>query len=149
ADEAHMLAHVPFPLILHTNGNVIYANPAFLALTGYNNFDEINQSGGIDALFNTEHDDGNHDDSMVLRHQDGSEHPVDVQLQSVPWHGQKALMLSIMPKQLAVAASLAETTQPAAEPENQTIAESTHLKDSEASRRRLQTQVEELTSILD
>ncbi|MBB6260483.1 PAS domain S-box-containing protein [Paenochrobactrum gallinarii] len=148
-DESHMLAHVPFPLILHTNGNVIYANPAFLTLTGYNDFDEINQSGGIDALFNTEHDDGNHDDSMVLRHQDGSEHPVDVQLQSVPWHGQKALMLSIMPKQLAVASAVAETTQPAAEHENQTIAESTQFKDSEASRRRLQTQVEELTSILD
>lgn len=167
-DEAHMLAHVPFPLILHTNGNVIYANPAFLTLTGYHNSDEINQSGGIDALFNTERDDDSHDDSMVLRHQDGSEHPVDVQLQSVPWHGQKALMLSIMPKQVTVAAApvteapaptLAQAAipdqapvlepQPEAETKSEAAADNTQLKDSEASRRRLQTQVEELTSILD
>ncbi|WP_445482839.1 PAS domain S-box protein [Paenochrobactrum pullorum] len=142
ADEANLLAHVPFPLILHTHGNVVYANPAFLELTDYPSMDAINSIGGIDALFNTERDDDSQDASMVLRHQDGSEHPVDVHLQSVPWNGQKALMLSIMPKPVMV-------TTVQAEEKTDEAGNDAERKDGENARRQLQTQVEELTSILD
>lgn len=140
--QMDLLAHVPFPLILHIGGNVVYANPAFLDMTGYHDSDKINQIGGIDALFNTERDDESHDNSMVLRHQDGHEQAVNAHLQSVAWNGQKALMLGIMPKSSATAP--AEQKDDTDEAENDV-----QLKDSEAVRRRLQTQVEELTSILD
>src|SRR5690606_38038641 len=97
ADETALLANLPVPVIIHSGDHIHYVNQALLDLTGYESLDDIRDAGGVDVLFNSESDDGETRQGMVLRRADGSEGPVDAHLNAIAWRDGRALMLSLMP----------------------------------------------------
>lgn len=135
ADETALLANLPVPVIIHSGDDIHYVNQALLDLTGYESLDDIRGAGGVDVLFNSESDDGETRQGMVLRHANGSEEPVDAHLNAIAWRDGRALMLSLMP----VAAAPAPAETPAAP--------TAIARDDE--KQALADHVEELKTILD
>src|SRR5690606_20003934 len=98
-------------------------------------------AGGVDVLFNSESDDGETRQGMVLRRADGSEEPVDAHLNAIAWRDGRALMLSLMPVAAPAAPAPVET---AAAPVETPVA-----MDKDDEKQALADHVEELKTILD
>ncbi|KAB2730430.1 cell-division control histidine kinase PdhS [Brucella intermedia] len=140
-DETALLANLPVPVIIHSGDTIHYVNQALLDLTGYESLDDIRGAGGVDVLFNSESDDGETRQGMVLRRADGSEEPVDAHLNAIAWRDGRALMLSLMPVAAPAASAPVET---AAAPVETPVA-----MDKDDEKQALADHVEELKTILD
>lgn len=135
ADETALLANLPVPVIIQSGGDIHYVNQALLDLTGYDAIEDIRKAGGVDALFNSEADDSEKRQGMVLRHADGHEEPVDAHLNAINWRSGRALMLSLMPVVIEATAPVQSTPEPAPEDRSE--------------KQELQAHIEELKTILD
>jgi PAS domain S-box-containing protein len=97
--DVSILAKLPVPVLIHSGDVLHYANDEFLDLAGYETLDELDDAGGLDALFAEPYggdaaaDDS--DRSLRLKSRDGSEFPVEAILRSVPWQERKALLLVV------------------------------------------------------
>jgi PAS domain S-box len=97
-DVRNLLAHLPAPVLIHSGDVLHYANREFFHLTGYADLQQLEAAGGIGALFDAGTDlKGQHDSTLSLRTATGRMVPVQTRLQSIPWNGGKALMLSLRP----------------------------------------------------
>ncbi len=139
ADETALLANLPVPVIIHSGDDIHYVNQALLDLTGYESLDDIRDAGGVDVLFNSESDDGETRQGMVLRRANGSEEPVDAHLNAIAWRDGRALMLSLMPV-TAAPAPIDTVAAPA---------ETSVAINTDDEKRALADHVEELKTILD
>ena len=142
-DETALLANLPVPVIIHSGDKIHYVNQALLDLTGYESLDDIRDAGGVDVLFNSESDDGETRQGMVLRRANGSEEPVDAHLNAISWRDGRALMLSLMP--VAAAPAPVETVAAPAE----TPVASNVAINTDDEKQALADHVEELKTILD
>lgn len=140
-DETALLANLPVPVIIHSGDTIHYVNQALLDLTGYESLDDIRGAGGVDVLFNSDSDDGETRQGMVLRRADGSEEPVDAHLNAIAWRDGRALMLSLMPVAAPATPAPVET---AAAPVETPVA-----MDKDEEKQALADHVEELRTILD
>ncbi|PLP59258.1 PAS domain-containing sensor histidine kinase [Mesorhizobium loti] len=95
--DTSLVARLPVPLLIHSGGELHYANAEFLTLTGYGDLAALETAGGLDTLFADAYasdDVPDHSDHKLrLRKADGEEVPVEAVLRSVPWGKGKALML--------------------------------------------------------
>lgn len=94
--EDRLIDHLPVATLIHSGEVLHLANHAFFDLTGFASLDAFAEAGGLDALFE-DCDDGE-DGILSLKRADGSELPVRAHLHSIPWHGAKALMLTLLPQ---------------------------------------------------
>ncbi|UVC17167.1 PAS domain S-box protein [Mesorhizobium onobrychidis] len=98
APDTSILGKLPVPLLIHSGDDLHYANEEFLSLTGYDTLDDLEDAGGLGALFADPYDgsasDGT-DHALRLKTHDGQEFPIEAILRSVPWRGGKALMLVV------------------------------------------------------
>lgn len=133
--DTSILAALPLPVLIHRQGDVLYANKAMLDATLYESAAAINTAGGLSTLF-ADGPDGEDDDAdgpesgMNLRRNDGSTLRVEAHLQAVRWNedgenGTRALLLALSPQNKSV----------------------NHFDESE--RLLLQTRIDELNAILD
>ncbi|HSO46826.1 MAG TPA: PAS domain-containing sensor histidine kinase, partial [Rhizobiaceae bacterium] len=101
AGNAAILKKLPVPVLVYRMGETLYANPELLATTGYSSLEELSAAGGVDALFSPADGDGTLSEgdngAVPLRRRDGSSVQVSPLLQSVPWLGGRALLLSFRP----------------------------------------------------
>ncbi|QKC85693.1 PAS domain S-box protein [Mesorhizobium sp. NZP2077] len=99
APDTSLLGKLPVPLLIHSGDQLHYANEEFLDLTGYDTLEDLEDSGGLGALFADPYaDEGTSDGSdraLRLKTRDGQEFPIDAILRSVPWRDGKALMLVV------------------------------------------------------
>jgi PAS domain S-box-containing protein len=97
--DTSILERLPVPVLIHSGDRLHYANEEFLELTGYVSVLELEQAGGLDALFidDDEAERETDDHRRRLRSRNGEEFRVDALLQSVPWNGGKALLLALKP----------------------------------------------------
>ncbi|MDR6633440.1 PAS domain S-box-containing protein [Phyllobacterium sp. 1468] len=130
--DTSILAALPLPVLIHRQGQILYANPALLESILYPSAEAINDAGGLSILFADETGESSDDDEagMNLRRSDGSVTRVQAHLQAVRWdeateNGERALLLALSPQ------------PPAAD----------HFEVSE--RQLLQTRIDELSAILD
>lgn len=97
--DTSLLGKLPVPLIIHSGDQLHYANEEFLDLTGYATLEDLEDAGGLGALFADPYaDDGASDGTdraLRLKTRDGQEFPIDAILRSVPWRDGKALMLVV------------------------------------------------------
>lgn len=148
ASSAHQagefLAQLPVPLIIYSSNHIHYANDAFLELTAYSSINEIEELGGVEALFNAETDISDNNNSMVLIKRNGEPLAVDAHLQSVPWDDGRALMISIMARR--------DETEEPQEPQHihyQEDAINDNMLVLSEAKLALQTEIAELKTILD
>ncbi|WP_024588380.1 ATP-binding protein [Aliihoeflea sp. 2WW] len=94
--EDRLIDHLPVATLIHSGEVLHLANHAFFDLTGFSSLDAFTRAGGLDALFE-DCDDGE-DGILSLKRADGAELPVRAHLHSIPWHGAKALMLTLLPQ---------------------------------------------------
>ena len=128
--DTGLLAALPLPVLIHRQGQILYANRALLDILGYDNPTTINGAGGLGALFADTPDGGDDGDetAMSLQRRDGSTLLVAAHLQAVRWEddGERALLLALSPK-VGPGPSLLEA----------------------GDRQELQTRIDELNAILD
>ncbi|WP_180900844.1 PAS domain-containing sensor histidine kinase [Martelella soudanensis] len=119
------------PIVIQAGERVLYANPAFLAISGYGSLDAVIAAGGTDAFVER-----GGDDRLFLRTADGDRLPVSFHMQAITWNNGRALALTLRPEH-ENAVSL-ETPVAGAAPKQGS--EAAPAKDAE---------VAELSSILD
>ncbi|TGS20939.1 hypothetical protein EN828_34050, partial [Mesorhizobium sp. M2D.F.Ca.ET.185.01.1.1] len=51
APDTSLLSKLPVPLIIHSGDQLHYANEEFLDLTGYETLEDLEDAGGLGALF--------------------------------------------------------------------------------------------------
>ncbi len=134
---------MPVALLVHVGDRLIHANPEFLNLTGYASLDELNATGGLDALIQRQdlEQAGDEAGQVVVVRADDRLVPVTARLQSVKFDDASALMLALVPS--AAESGGREPVEPMAaeQPQGQqAVAE--HLA-------HLQVEVDELRSILE
>ncbi|MGE3306493.1 MAG: ATP-binding protein [Rhizobiaceae bacterium] len=95
--DTSILDRLPIPVLIHSGDVLHYANDEFLEFTAYDSIEALAERGGLGELFAepypAEGEDG--DRKLRLRRGDDLEMPVEAFLQSVPWVGGKALLLSL------------------------------------------------------
>jgi PAS domain S-box-containing protein len=92
-----ILERVPVGILVYRLSNLLYANRAFLAWTGYPDLAALNDAGGLDSLF-IETADGATDNggkALTIATVNGSQKPVEGRLFSVSWNDENALVLMI------------------------------------------------------
>ncbi|WP_187972399.1 PAS domain S-box protein [Aquibium microcysteis] len=96
-----ILTRLPLPMLVHAGDVLHFANRSFLDFTGYAALADLEQAGGLGALFAERSDDAEPSDApahaTMLRRQDGSTLPVRAHLQSIAWERGKALLLALRP----------------------------------------------------
>jgi len=95
--DTSVLASLPVPVVVHGGDEIHYVNRAFLDLTGYESAGDLARAGGLDGLLTAEKDAGS-GGALTLWRRDGSKSRVRAHLQSVPWEGGRALMLTVLPQ---------------------------------------------------
>ena len=173
-EDLHVLSGLPVPVLIHSADRLHFANQAFFDMTGYASLDDLRKVGGIDALF-AQADDTDAS-GMILCLANGGHKTVEAHLQSVPWQGARALMLSLLPELVLKADNDDSLEAPKSRPTLVTVAaqenpvhqvlselsvhsadviqaddtSNTHSENrTQPDFQALQTQIDELTSILD
>jgi len=86
---------LPLPILIHRDDEALFANEAFAAMSGFRDAGDLNEAGGIDALFDGE---VAADGALTLRVADGEVVSARAHMQTVPWHGRTALMFAFEPQ---------------------------------------------------
>ncbi len=94
--DTSLLEKLPLAVLVFRNDETLFANRHLLKVTGYGSQRELIEAGGVTALIGHEDE---HDDKryQILLAKDGNKITVNSVLQSVPWDGEKALLLSFTP----------------------------------------------------
>lgn len=107
--EDRLIDHLPVATLIHSGETLHLANHAFFDLTGFGSLADFAGSGGLDTLF--EDCDETEKGILALKRADGAELPVKAHLHSIPWHGGKALMLTLLPQPQAEPAPSPQATE--------------------------------------
>jgi PAS domain S-box-containing protein len=85
---------LPLPVLIHRDGEALFANEAFAAISGFADAAALNATGGIEALFSEEA----MGDGVVSMHTAGGDViATRTHLQRVPWNSAAALMFAFEP----------------------------------------------------
>jgi PAS domain S-box-containing protein len=95
-----LLDRLPVGLLVYRFEQLLYANRAFLDATGYASLDDLTAAGGLDSLFIAgDADDlaepGEAGQPLAILTQTGDKMPVAARLFSMPWNGDKAMVLML------------------------------------------------------
>ncbi|MDI7863465.1 PAS domain S-box protein [Rhizobiaceae bacterium n13] len=133
---------MPVALLIHSGDKLIHGNPEFMRLTGYDDLEQLQKLGGLDALLQRQDlvDKAEAAGGMMVVRADDTVVPVSARLQSIRWEQGSALMLALMPVDHGQAGELPQSSNDNA-PDTKT--------EDDDSRARLQVEVEELRSILE
>jgi len=95
--DTSILDRLPIPVLIHSGDVLYYANREFLEFTAYSTVEQLAERGGLGELFAEPYPPEGEDGTRKLRliRADELEVPVEAFLQSVPWNGGKALLLSL------------------------------------------------------
>ncbi|WP_349359476.1 ATP-binding protein [Stappia sp.] len=100
--RTRLLDRLPVGVAIVAGDLVGYANATLLDLLGFADLRQLNDAGGLDALFaEPEHwpstvPGAETERTMRLNLADGSTRPVKARLHAVPWNGETALMMSLL-----------------------------------------------------
>ncbi|MEM8650696.1 MAG: PAS domain S-box protein [Pseudomonadota bacterium] len=96
--DTSIMDNLPVAIVIYRSGETLYANRRMLDAVGYESIDELAEAGGVDALFEREIDSSaNATSDQTILTKSGNELNVNPILQTVPWKGEKALLLSFAP----------------------------------------------------
>ncbi len=101
--DPSLLDRLPIGIAIAHDREVLYANKALLAMLGYRSIAALSEAGGLEALFIDDTEELSDaigmeeevDEAMKLRLADGGVLSVDAHMHSVPWNGNRGLMISI------------------------------------------------------
>ena len=111
------------PIVIQSGDRVLYANHAFLTISGYGSLEAVIAAGGTDAFVER-----GSDDRLFLRTADGTKLPVSFHMQAITWQGGRALALTLRPEsEHGASANPVIRRVPQAEPADESAAEVTEL----------------------
>ncbi len=101
--EPALLDRLPIGVAIIREPDVLYANETLLDLLGYGDLDELQDAGGLEAVFGepeewpaTNNGEDAVERTMRVRLAAGGLRPVKARLHAVPWNGGRALMISLL-----------------------------------------------------
>lgn len=94
--DAGALDRLPLAMLIHHGDTLLYANEALLEITGYESLADLEQAGGLGALFADDEDDTG-ERHMRLVTASGERVDTTAHLQSIKWDGASALLMSLKP----------------------------------------------------
>jgi PAS domain S-box-containing protein len=118
--DPSLLDRLPIGIAIAHDREVLYANKALLRMLGYRSIAALCEAGGLEALFIDDAEelpdadgmDGEVDETMKMRLSDGGVLNVDAHMHSVPWNGNRGLMISITERKVKPAPAAAAPSSP-------------------------------------
>ena len=96
--DTSLLEKLQVAVLVYRSGETLYANRELLKATGYEDIDELATAGGVDAILDqTPQQDVGEMHLQRLIRKDGTRYHISPVLHTVPWAGDKALLLSFQP----------------------------------------------------
>ena len=92
--DTSILTRLPIPVLAYRADTLLFANTEFFRLTGYDDLHALADVGGVEALFDGEHDEEDLQGAEVM-HRDGHRLAVEPHLQTVPWDHERAMLLTL------------------------------------------------------
>lgn len=96
--DTSLLENLPIAVLVYRTDETLYANREMLEITGYETLKDLANAGGIDTILNPGLEDDIEPGMQYLIRKDGTRSSIKPILQTVPWSGDKALMLSFAAK---------------------------------------------------
>ncbi len=91
--DTSILVNLPIPVLIFRENLLLFTNQEFARLTGYEDNQALIDDGGVEALLGAP--DGQSEGYTTITHQNGDVISVRAHLQSVPWDGNRALLLAL------------------------------------------------------
>jgi len=93
--DTSLMENLPVAILVYKTDELLFANQRMLNVSGYETLEELANAGGVDAILNPDVEDINTEARrQYLATKDGKRLPIDPVLHTVPWLGEKALLLS-------------------------------------------------------
>lgn len=91
--DTSILLNLPIPALIFKENSLLFGNQEFADLSGYKDTDDLAALGGIEALLGSP--DGQSQGYTSITHKNGDQIAVKAHLQSVPWNGERAMLLAM------------------------------------------------------
>ena len=96
--DTSIMDNLPVAIVIYRSGETLYANRKMLDAVDYESIEELAEAGGVDILFEREKaPSADTTSNQTILTKSGSQLNVNPILQTVPWKGEKALLLSFAP----------------------------------------------------
>jgi signal transduction histidine kinase len=114
-DDYALLNQLPIGILIYRVDELLLANRAFLAMTGYADLGAVSGAGGVDALLmetdiDALADNGETGKRIAIAARGGNQLPVEARLLAVRWNNQPAVALLLSKNEAGGHVQLAETT---------------------------------------
>ena len=95
--DTSLIAALPVAILVYRQQETLFANQALLQSTGYESLEALSEAGGITAILNNDVKEDEAPSRQYLTTKSGERKAITPLLHTVPWDGQKALLLSFVP----------------------------------------------------
>jgi PAS domain S-box-containing protein len=93
--DTSIMENLPVAIVIYNSENILFCNQSLLEMTGYENLRELEKVGGIEAILSPlSTPQENTPNKYYLTTKTGEQVRVNPILKSVPWQGEKALLIS-------------------------------------------------------
>lgn len=91
--DTSIMETLPVAIVIYNSDEILFTNKSFLDTTGYTTASELEAAGGIEAILNplSINEDA---ENCTLKTKSGEEISINPVLHTIPWSGQKALLIS-------------------------------------------------------
>lgn len=107
ASETFVLNRLPLAILVFRDQQVLFANRALTEMTGHDGIESLRRAGLASIFPPAEQASESGGPVTQLLRSDGSPVSVTARLQSIPWHGRPALMLSASPAEARIGHEIA------------------------------------------
>jgi len=94
--ETSLLQKLPVAVLIYRNDEIVFANQHFLKTSGHENLTQLRKTENVSTLLDAIATDGEKSQT-VLRKADGSNLHISPILHTVPWEGERAILMSFAP----------------------------------------------------
>jgi len=91
--DTSIMERLPVAIVIYNSEEILFTNHSFLDVTGYRDTSELEAAGGIETIL-VSHEAEAKSGSYSLKTKNGTYKPIKPVLHTVPWGGEKALLIS-------------------------------------------------------
>ena len=94
--DTSIMENLPVAIVIYNSEEILFTNQSLLKASGYETTQELEEAGGIETILSPMSDSENGTPSYCLTTKTGEKTPINPVLHTVPWAGEKALLISFV-----------------------------------------------------
>jgi len=100
--DTSIMENLPVAIVIYNSEEILFVNDSLLEASGYETTQELEAAGGIETILSPISDSENGTPNYYLTTKTGERTPINPVLHTVPWAGEKALLISFATTNVAL-----------------------------------------------